>query len=181
MRWVCGAVVPCRVGLPTVGTLRRYHPSGRNGAAAQMGRSGDTMVCGLTCVLHTGAGQCFSGRFSDTMRWVYGAVACRDWLPRLGRFGDTIRRGGLGQLHRWAHRRHHGLWVGLHTGAGQCRSGRSAIPCGGCASRSWSISDWVATVGTLRRYLPSGSVCTRWLGLQGASGVRLFTFGHQWV
>ena len=44
------------------GTLRRYHPSGQNGAAAQMGRSGDTMVCGLACVLHTGAGQCRSGR-----------------------------------------------------------------------------------------------------------------------
>ena len=29
-RWECGAVVLCRVGLPTVGTLRRYHPLGRD-------------------------------------------------------------------------------------------------------------------------------------------------------
>ena len=133
------------------------------------------------------------------MRWVYGTVACRDWLPRLGRFGETIRRDGLRQLHSWdapatpwpvgwlafctrvqvsaardalryhavgvwnsrmqrlvatigTLRRNHpsgrieaaaqlgrsgdtmacGLACVLHTGAGQCRSGRSAIPCGGC-------------------------------------------------
>ena len=49
MRRMCGAVVPVRVGLSTVGTLRRYHPSGRYGAAVLLGRSGDTMrwVCWL--------------------------------------------------------------------------------------------------------------------------------------
>ena len=71
-----------------------------------------------------------SGRFGDTMRWVrkviagrlptVGAIRLRAWtlwrylrwlcetvvpckvgLPRLGRFGNTIRRVGMGQLLRW--------------------------------------------------------------------------------
>ena len=105
MRWVCGAVVPRRVGLPTVGTLRRYHPLGRNGAAAQMGRSGDTVVCGLACVLHTGAGRYRSGRFATPCGGCAWSIMVNIGLGsrRSGRFGDTIRLG------RWVP----GGWVGL--------------------------------------------------------------------
>ena len=41
-----------------------------------------------------------------------------------------------------------GMSSDLHTGAGLCRSGRSAIPCGGYAGCSWT--DWVGlpVVGT---------------------------------
>ena len=35
-----------------------------------MGRSGDTMSCGLTSDLHAGTGRHRSGRFCDTMRCV---------------------------------------------------------------------------------------------------------------
>ena len=81
-----------RAGLTTVGTLRRYIRLGRYGAAAQLGRSGDTMSCGLAFDLHTGAGRHRSGRFCDTMRCVGDTdlepkieLCCR----RSGRFGDT--------------------------------------------------------------------------------------------
>ena len=91
-------------------------------------------------------------------------VPCRVGLPRLGRFGDTICRVEMEQLGwdtpatSWS--------VGwLAHGAGQCCSGRSAIPCGGCASRSWSISNWVAG-GRDASVIPSVwvSVFTRRLG-----------------
>ena len=56
-RWTSSSRVPG--GLDAIGDTIRL---GQNGAVAQMGRSGGTTVCGLTCVLHTGAGQCRSGR-----------------------------------------------------------------------------------------------------------------------
>ena len=68
-------MVKDRAGLPTVGTLRRYHPSGSvclvagwpqhiGGAVALLGRSGDTMVSGRINVLHTVVGRYRSERFA---------------------------------------------------------------------------------------------------------------------
>ena len=102
------------VGLDTLGTLRRYHPSGseylvtgwpqhNGGAVALLGRSSDTMVCGKANVLHTGVGL---GTLCDTMRWAWFGPGCQGWdvsaTPRhhcacalgnlqSGRFDATIR------------------------------------------------------------------------------------------
>ena len=109
----------------TVGTLRRNHPSGRIEAAAQLGRSGDTMVCGLACT------RVLVSAARDALR--YHAVGVqvvrgqyRTGLRRSGRFGDTYRLG-------------------------RC------VPGG-----------WVGHFALMKCY-----TCLR--------GVRLFTFGHQWV
>ena len=85
MRWVCGAVV--QGWAPAVGTLRRYHPSGRNGAAAQMGRYGDTMDCGMAYDLHI-LGSRRSGRFGDTFR--LGRCVPGGWVG-LHQFAGCIR------------------------------------------------------------------------------------------
>ena len=50
-----------RVGLSTVGTLRRYHPSEET--ATQSGRSGDTRIC-WWCMVCTGAELYRLGRFA---------------------------------------------------------------------------------------------------------------------
>ena len=113
-----------------------------------MGRSGDTMFCGLACVLHTGAGQCRSGRSAIPC----GGCAGRSWeLPgwvaggrdasampsvwvgvlvgRLGRHGDTMVCGRS--------------YV-LPTGVGRYRSGSFAIPCDGLGTgrvaKGWDVS-----------------------------------------
>ena len=80
-----------RVGTPTVGTLRRYHPSGSVclmtgwsqhivGAVALLGRFDDTMVSGRLIALHTGAGLCRS------------RVSCGQ-IGLGGRVGATVRDG----------------------------------------------------------------------------------------
>ena len=53
-------------------------PQHIGGAVALLGRSGDTMVCGRGCVLHTGAGQYRSGHHA------VGLV--RAGLPKVGTF-----------------------------------------------------------------------------------------------
>ena len=138
-----------------------------------MGRSGDTMVCGLTYDLHTDAGQCRSGRSAIPCG---GCASCSwassDWVADC--------------RDAWAI---HGLWMtyDLHTDAGQCRSGRSAIPCGGCVVCSWASSVWVADcrdapatpwfLGWLRltrwcRSVPLGTLCDtmRWCTWSCISG-----------
>ena len=102
--WVCGIYVG-RSGWVADG---RDNRSGRDVPGgglldttwSTLGRSGDTRVRVFGSHIHL-ASRARSGRFGDTMQWVYGAVVpCRCGLPRLGRFGDTIRRVGMGQLHR---------------------------------------------------------------------------------
>ena len=79
------------------------------------------------------------GRFGDTIRWV-GI----ETVARMGRSGDTMFCG---------------LACVLHTDAGQCRSGRSAIPCGGCAGCS---GDYPAGLPAVRT--PS-AIPSVWVGV----------------
>ena len=171
----CGGCVEqsCHAGLGCHGWDASAIPSGRNGAAAQMGRSGDTMVCGLACVLHTGAGQCRSGRFGDTIghNTSVGAVA------QMGRYGDTMVCGMAYDLHwcrsvplgtlcdttRWC------AWsIVVNVGLGNRRSGRfgDTIRLGRCV------------LGGRVGHFALVKCCTC---LRGASGVRLLTFGQQLV
>ena len=65
------------------GHHRRHHPSGRNGAVAHthMGRSGGTMVCGMTCVIAHGCRLLPLGTLCDT---AVGVLVVRG-LTGLGR------------------------------------------------------------------------------------------------
>ena len=84
VRWVCRRsdwVADCRdaSAIPSVwvGVLGGWLAQLIGGAIALLGRSGDTMVCGRTYVLHTGAGRYRSGRF---------AIPCGG--PGSGRFAN---------------------------------------------------------------------------------------------
>ena len=120
-----------RAGLLTVGALRRYHPSG------------------LGYVLLTDAGRnCSRHHAAD----VWSSRACWSWVAG-GRdaIGDTIRLGRSGtvaQMVRSGGTMVCGMSCFLHTGAGLCRSGRSATPCGGCAGCSWVVRAGLPAVGT---------------------------------
>ena len=117
-----------------------------------MGRSGDTMFCGSACVLHTDAGQCRSGRSAIPCG---GCAGCsgdyRAGLPAVGTPSatpsDWVR---VELLHRWGAPA--APWSVivciLHTGAGLCRSGRSATPCSGCAGCSGDERAGLPAVGT---------------------------------
>ena len=52
-------------------------PSGRNGAVAQMGRSGDTMVCGFGLRFAHGCRSVPLGTLCDTMRWAWFGPGCQ--------------------------------------------------------------------------------------------------------
>ena len=71
--------------------------------------------------------------------------ACR-WAARLGRFGDTIRRVGMGNYTDGTLWRHQVCELArvLHTVVGRYHSGRFAIPCGGPGSgqfaKGWDVS-----------------------------------------
>ena len=156
-----------------LGTLRRHHglwvwlTTRARGLADPLGRFCDTMRVGCCRGRVFGRHLQRAGRITRDASAILcdGCVelSCHaGWLPRLGRFGDTIRRVGLGQLHSWdapatpwsvgwlafctrvqvsAARdalRYHA--VGVQVDRGQDRAG-------------------LPTVGTLRRYHPSGSVC----------------------
>ena len=74
MRWVGGAVVPCRVGLPR---LWRFGDTIRwIGTAAQMGRSSDTMMA--KC-LANGCRTVLLGTLCDTMRWPGLGRVAKGW------------------------------------------------------------------------------------------------------
>ena len=74
-------------------------------------------------------------------------MPCRVGLPRLGRFGDTIRRVGMGQLHRWdAPATPWSVdWLAFCTRV-QVGTARDALRyhAVGVRGRPWSRSDWVA-------------------------------------
>ena len=142
----------CTSGLPphNVGKFLR------GADVTEMGRSGDTMICekATFCTrVQVGTARM---RYHATGVWSSRAMlglGCR----RLGRFDDTIRRVGMGLLHRWdapviprsvsgwlttfprvqvvplgTLRRYHGLcdWKAPDKSE---RSGRNAIPCSGWA------------------------------------------------
>ena len=116
-----------------------------------MGRSGNTMICEKApfctwCRLEPLGTPC------DTMRWVCGLTcSVRLNCRRLRRFGDTIRWVGIETVARMGRSDDTmfcGLACVLHTDAGQCRSGRSAIPCGGCAGCSGDYRAGLPAVGT---------------------------------
>ena len=98
--------------VPTFGTLRRYHTSGSAWGCAQLGRSGDTIGCGLANGLHTGAGY-RSGR---------SAIPCGGCVGWFWARSAWVADGRDASATPWSVG-----WVGdLHTGAVRCRSGRSA-------------------------------------------------------
>ena len=97
--------------------------------------------------LHTGAGQCSSGRFSDTMRWVYRAVACRDWLPRFG----TLRRY------------HPSGWFGAAAQMG--RSGDTMV-CGLACTRVFVVNIGLGCDGRDASAIP-----TVWVGVYPVVGL----------
>ena len=120
-----------RAGLLTVGTLRRYHPSG------------------LGYVLLTDAGRnCSRHHAAD----VWSSRACWSWVAG-GRdaIGDTFhlgRSGAVALLARSGGTMVCGMSYVLHTGAGLCHTGRSSIPCDGCAGYSWAVRAGLPAVWT---------------------------------
>ena len=158
-----------RVGLPTVGTLRRYHPSGRNGTAALLGRSGDTMISGwLTTCTRVQVVTAL-----DALRYhAVGVLVVRGQTELVCRRSGRHRRhhpsggrnGAVAQMVKL--RRHHGLWDDLRLAHGvqvSCRSDNSSglIPCGGC---------WLFVVQTGLGCRRSGRLrahtkCQSWVGV----------------
>ena len=126
---------------------------------AQMGRPGDTMICEMA-TFYT---RVQVGTARDALRYhavgVWSSRAMRGWVARLGRFGDTIRLGRNGAAAQ----------MGRSGDTMVCEKATFCtrelfVPLGTFRDTMRRVCKLFVTVGTLRRYLPFGSVCTRWLG-----------------
>ena len=167
MRWVCWLFVGrpgwAAGGRDAIGDTIRL---GRSEAVTQTGRSGGTMICGMSCILHTGAGLCRSGRSAIPC----GGYADCSWadragLPVVGTPSATPSVWvGVGQLHRWGAPA--APWsVGCLASFTrvQVSAARDALryhAVGVLVVRGQTGLDCRRS-GRLRRYRPSGSVCTR--------------------
>ena len=124
-----------------------------------MGRSGDTMVCGLVIDLHTGVGPYRSGRSAIP----HGRCAGCRWTSSSrvddGRDASAIHPTGSvwGCCTAGSDTMSCGLASDLHTGAGRHRSGRicDTMRCVGETDRGLDRAV-LSAIGTLRRYQPSG-------------------------
>ena len=134
------------------GMLRQYHPSGRNGAAALMGRSGDTTISGwLTTCTRV---QVATAR--DALRYHAMGVQVEHGqdqagLPTIGTFRRYHPYGryavdDLGTLRRYGGSC---VWKAPYKSE---RSGRNAIPCSGWARSFTGGAAALPTVATPQRY-----------------------------